>query len=74
MEDSQMGGKYRDLDVFRWGYNGSKFGLTSETLRIKEFPGSRRITDLECFPFVHLREEEKNDPNPEAYRPRETVV
>ena len=59
-EDKTTGVKYMDVDVFRWGYNGSMFGLTAETLRIKEFPGPRKITDLECFPFKFLAEDEKN--------------
>ena len=59
-EDKSTGGKFMDVEVFRWGYNGSRFGLTAETLRVKEFLGPRKITDLECFPFKFLAEDEKN--------------
>jgi hypothetical protein len=61
MEDKTTGGKYMDIEVLRWGFNGSMFGLTAERLRIKEFPGPRKITELECFPLKYMKEEEKND-------------
>ena len=61
LEDKLMVGKYRNISVFRWGYNDSTFGLTAGTLQIREFPGPRKITDLECFPLKHLTDEEKNE-------------
>lgn len=61
MEDKFTVGKYRNVKVFSWGYNGSAFGLTAGTLQIKEFAGPRKITDLECFPLKHLKDEDKNE-------------
>jgi hypothetical protein len=60
-EDKATGAKYMDIEVFRWWYNGSMFGPTAETLRIKEFSGPRKITDLECFPLSYLKEEGKTE-------------
>ena len=60
-EDKLTGTKFVEITAFRWAYNGSMFGLTSETLRIKEFSGPRKITELECFPLQYLKEEEKNE-------------
>ncbi|KAH8681802.1 hypothetical protein BX600DRAFT_447332 [Xylariales sp. PMI_506] len=60
IEDKMTGAKYVDVKVFRWGFNGSMFGLTSEKLKIKEFLGPRKITELECFPLKYLDEDVKN--------------
>ncbi|KAH7032677.1 P-loop containing nucleoside triphosphate hydrolase protein [Microdochium trichocladiopsis] len=60
VKDENTGMKYIDIEVLRWGYNGSMFGLTKEKTRIKEFAGSKKITDLDCFPLQYLGEEEKN--------------
>jgi hypothetical protein len=61
LEDTSMIGKYRNVGVFRWGYNDSMFGLTAGKLQIREFTGPRKITDLECYPLKHLKDEDKND-------------
>jgi len=61
LEDNSVEGKYRNVGIFRWAYNDLTFGLTAGTLRIREFQGSRKITDLECFPLKHLREEERSE-------------
>lgn len=61
LEDQLTGAKYMDIEVLRWGYNGLMFGLTAERLRIQEFAGPRKITELECFPLKYLEEKEKNE-------------
>lgn len=61
LEDKMTGAKSIDVEVLRWAYNGSMFGLAKETLRIKEFLGPRKITELECFPIKYLKEKEKNE-------------
>jgi hypothetical protein len=60
LEDRERGGKYVEIEVFRWGFNGTMFGLTAERLKISEFPGLRKITELECIPWASMKEEEKN--------------
>ncbi|KAH8886177.1 P-loop containing nucleoside triphosphate hydrolase protein [Thozetella sp. PMI_491] len=60
LEDRERGGKYVEIEVFRWGFNGTMFGLVAETLKISEFPGLRKITELECFPWASMKEEDKN--------------
>lgn len=61
LEDKETGVKYMEIETIRWGFNGSMFGPTTEKLRIKEFPGARKITELECFPLKYWKEEEKNE-------------
>jgi hypothetical protein len=61
LEDKMVGGKYREISVFRWGYNDSRFGLIAGKLHVREFLGPRKITDLEFFPLKHLKDEDKND-------------
>ena len=58
-EDKKTGGKYVEIEVSRWGFNGSSFGLTAKTLRINEFPGRRKIIELDFFPLKYLREQDK---------------
>jgi hypothetical protein len=60
LEDKERGGKYVEISVYRWGFNGTKFGLTAHTLRIAEFPGSREITELECYPWKLMPKEKKD--------------
>ena len=43
--------KFFQIQVWRWGYNAGKFGPAQETLVIKEFSSTRRITQLPFFPF-----------------------
>lgn len=65
LEESTTGAKYVEVQALRWGYNGSMFGLTAESLRINEFSGSRKITELECFPLKYLKEEDRDKMVPE---------
>lgn len=60
-EDKTTGTKFIDVEVLRWAYNGSMFGLARERLRIKEFLGPRKITELDCFPLKYMKDEEKNE-------------
>ena len=50
LEDKETGTKYVEIQAFRWGYNGSMFGLIAVKSKISEFQGPRKITELECFP------------------------
>lgn len=60
LEDKTKGGKYIELNVLRWGFDGSKYGPTKVRLRIKEFPSLKGITDLECYPLSQLKPEKRN--------------
>jgi hypothetical protein len=43
--------KFLEIEAWRWGYNGSKFGPSIEKLLIPAFSASRRITQLPVFPL-----------------------
>ena len=60
LEGKERGVKYRVIEAFRWGYNGSMFGLTAVKIGIDQFQGLKKITELECFPLKYLEEKDKN--------------
>ena len=62
LEDKETGTKYVEIQAFRWGYNGSMFGLIAVKSKISEFQGPRKITELECFPWEYLEENKRNVP------------
>ena len=59
LEDKETGTKYREIEAFRWGHDGSMFGLTAVKTQIDQFQGPRKITELECFPMEYLEENDK---------------
>lgn len=60
VKDESKGTGYIEIEVLRWGFNGSMFGLTKEKTRVRQFAGARKITDLECYPLQYLEDEQKN--------------
>jgi hypothetical protein len=61
IEDKKTGFRYMDIKAFRWAYHDATFGLKAETIRIKEFPEPRKITELDCFPLKYLEEAQRNE-------------
>lgn len=47
-----------EIKAWRWGYNGTRFGPSPETVIIPHFPGQRRIRDLDVYPLQILPDEE----------------
>jgi hypothetical protein len=60
-EDKQNGVKYVEIRAFQWRYNGSRFGPALETLRLDEFQGRRKITELDYFPLDRFKPDEKRE-------------
>jgi hypothetical protein len=59
LENKEKGLKYVEMRVFSWRYNGFRFGLSPEILKLESFPGRRKITELEYFPLQHLPAEKQ---------------
>ena len=53
------GNTFFELHVWRWGYNGHKFGPVEERLRIPEFSIPRRIVLLPFYPLKLAPSEEQ---------------
>lgn len=68
LEDKKTGIKYMEIQAFRWGYNGSMFGLVAVKSRISQFQGPRKITELECFPWEYLEEKRRNELEPQLIK------
>lgn len=68
LEDKEIGTKYMEIKAFRWGYNGSMFGLVAVKSRISQFQGPRKITELECFPWEYLEENKRNELEPQLIK------
>jgi hypothetical protein len=53
------GETFFEIEAWRWGYNGTKFGPTLDRIIIPEFSSSRRISQLKVFPLKVMPDEEQ---------------
>jgi len=47
------------ITVWHWDYNGSLFGPAKSTLAIREFKGTRVLTELDVYPLSALEESDR---------------
>ena len=50
---------YFEILVWSWDFNGNAFGPATSKLRILQFQGARRLTELDAFPLECLPEDER---------------
>lgn len=48
-----------EINCLMWNYEGDTFGISSKSIKIAEFEGQRKITDLNIYPFDSLPDHEK---------------
>jgi hypothetical protein len=52
-------GHYAELTCLMWNFEANTFGISSKCINILEFEGTRKITDLDVYPFESLSDSDR---------------
>jgi hypothetical protein len=50
---------FYEIECWNWGYNGTHFGPSYQTLRIDEFTGAKKIVEIGVYPFRTLSKKDQ---------------
>jgi hypothetical protein len=52
--------KFFQIEYWSWDFNGTKYGPCLGKIEIDEFPGARKITELDVYPFRMISKERQD--------------
>jgi hypothetical protein len=57
--ESSERGRFAELTCLMWNFETNTFGISSRDINMCEFDGTRKITDLDVYPFESLSDDDK---------------